>query len=138
MALITAIGMSIFTAIAFTTSSAVEHKLTDTSDETQQYQDNLRDYNYQQDIIRRKKQMRLDFINQKMARQSHSVKTFQDVDEANQAYYYATGEKLPDIPNNIFYQSPNVFDAPERNNQYAFIIGVGLISGGLYYYYYRR
>ena len=77
----------------------------------------------------KQRQERLDFINQELQREKHAEKTFNEVDDAMEAYYLATQKKLPPLKSkpvlSDFYHPSD----QQKNNEILFIIsGLGLIG----------
>lgn len=74
---------------------------------------------------------RIDYINKKLKEQGHAEKTFRNVEEAMQSYYFLTGEQLEALPPepqlSAFLQEDD--DAAIKRNEIA-IVGVGLLITG--------
>ena len=76
---------------------------------------------------------RIDFVNQKLKEQGHAEKTFRDVDEAMQEYYYLTGEQLsfealgpePQLSDFLHEDDKSMIQNTELG-----IVGVGLLITG--------
>ena len=73
----------------------------------------------------------MDFINQELQREKHAEKTFNEVDEAMEAYYIATQKKLPPskpVLSDFYHPSDQ-----QNNNEILFIISsLGLIGYLMY------
>ena len=80
---------------------------------------------------------RIDFINKKLKEQGHAEKTFRNVDEAMQSYYYLTGQQLDvdDLPpepqlSDFLYEDDN---AAIQKTELA-LVGAGLLITGILTY----
>ena len=81
----------------------------------------------------KKRRERLDFINQQLQRERHAEKTFNEIDEAMEAYYIATSKKLSPLRSkpvlSDFYHPSD----QQKNNEILFIISSLGLMGYLMY-----
>ena len=84
----------------------------------------------------RRRTERLDWINEELRRQSHSVQTFRDVDAAIREYANVTGKKLdpldPEPQLSDFYTPSN----DQKDREIAFVV-LGMAATGLVAYQLR-
>ena len=82
----------------------------------------------------RRRTERLDWINEELRRQSHSVKTFRDVDAAIREYAHVTGKNLgpldPEPQLSDFYTPSN----DQKDREIAFVV-LGMAATGLVAYH---
>ena len=81
----------------------------------------------------RRRTERLDWINEELRRQSHSVQTFRDVDAAIREYAHITGKNLgpldPEPQLSDFYTPSN----DQKDREIAFVV-LGMAATGLVAY----
>ena len=81
----------------------------------------------------RRRTERLDWINEELRRQSHSVQTFRDVDTAIREYAHVTGKNLspldPEPQLSDFYTPSN----DQKDREIAFVV-LGMAATGLVAY----
>ena len=77
----------------------------------------------------KKRRERLDFINQELQRERHAEKTFNEIDEAMEAYYTATDKKLPPLKSKPILSDFYHPSAQQKNNEILFIMAsLGLMG----------
>ena len=81
----------------------------------------------------RRRTQRLDWINEELRRQSHSVQTFRDVDTAIREYAHVTGKNLspldPEPQLSDFYTPSN----DQKDREIAFVV-LGMAATGVVAY----
>ena len=81
----------------------------------------------------KERQQRLDFVNQQLQRERHAEHTFTEVDDAMEAYFIATENKLPPLRSkpvlSDFYHPSD----QQKNNEILFIISSLSLMGYLMY-----
>ena len=133
-AVVMMIGGALTNALAFSGSNFLFSQL---SGSAERKRHNLAMEQLQQarDEFNEQRLQRIDFINQKLKEQGHAERTFQNVDQAMQQYYFLTGETLPELG-----PEPHLSDFLDDENKTAIqngelaIIGVGLLITGYFTY----
>ena len=123
-------------ALAFSGSNYVFSKISDHgAGERIRHNKALEKLQKDRDSWLKERQKRLDFINERLQKERHAEKTFKDVDEAMQAYYFATQHKLTPMQK---YPELSDHDHPsekQKNGEIIFIIGgLGLLGYIMYKY----
>ena len=123
-------------AVAFSGSNYVFNKLSSHGEaETKGHNRAIEKLQKDQDSWYKERQQRLDFINERLQKEKHAEKTFKDVDEAMQAYYFATQHKLTPIrkyPELSDHYHPS---EKQKNGEIIFILGgLGLLGYIMYKY----
>ena len=92
------IGGALVNALAFTGSNFLFSKLGKNNDaniERKRHDLAVEQLEAAQTKWSQQRTQRLDFINDELQKEHHSVQTFNDVDQAMKQYFYLTGKKLP-------------------------------------------
>jgi len=92
------IGGALVNALAFTGSNFLFSKLGKNNDaniERKRHDIAVEQLEAAQTKWSQQRTQRLDFINDELQKEHHSVQTFNDVDQAMKQYFYLTGKKLP-------------------------------------------
>jgi len=92
------IGGALVNALAFTGSNFLFSKMGKNNDaeaERKRHDKAVEQLEAAQTKWTEQRTERLDFINDELQKEHHSVQTFNDVDQAMKQYFYLTGKKLP-------------------------------------------
>ena len=78
---------------------------------------------------------RINFINEQLKKESHAVKTFNDVDLAMKEYSIRFGKHLPPLEREPVLEDFYVKSDKQKENEIVFVtIGMGVIIGGVYWW----
>ena len=127
------IGGAIVNAFAFSGSNFLFHKLSSESEERRRHDHALEKLTHDLDEWIKKKQERIDFINNKLRKERNSEFRFSELGKAMEAYAEANLPKLPPLG-----EEPKLeLNAADEGNQHfreiAFITG-GMIAFGYILY----
>jgi Flp pilus assembly protein TadB len=120
------VGGAIVNALAFSGSNYLFSKVN--SDEMKKHNLALEELAKEREEYEKKRQERLDYINDKMREMNHSEQTFSNVDDAMEKYYELTGKTLPELG------AEPTLDYTVSDSQK--ILDYSLIVGGLVVTYY--
>ena len=99
------IGGALVNALAFTGSNYLFSSLSKESieKERKRHDKAIEDMQQAQLLWAKKRQQRLDYINDEIAKEHKAEKCFTDLNSAMQQYYIVTGRQLEPLPLNQFY-----------------------------------
>ena len=131
------IGGALVNAFAFTGSSYMFHALEKKHVDSERVRHDKAVEQMQKAQIEwsKKRQERIDLINERLMKEKQAEKRFDDLDVAMKQYYIVTGVQLPELP-----PEPKLSDfyKPSDDQHYrelVFItVGMTAIAGGLYLY----
>ena len=128
------VGGALTNALAFSGSSFLFSQMSGAA-ERKRHNLAIENLQHERDTWNEQRLARIDFINKKLKEQGHAEKTFRNVDEAMQSYYYLTGEQLEALP-----PEPQLSDFLHEDDNAAIqkielvLVGAGiLITGYLTY-----
>jgi Flp pilus assembly protein TadB len=122
------VGGAIINALAFSGSNYLFSKVH--TDEMNKHNLALEQLAKEREEYEKKRQERLDFINDRMREMNHSEQTFSNVDEAMEKYYELTGKPLPELG-----AEPKLDDFYTVSDSQK-ILDYTIIVGGLFLTYY--
>ncbi len=121
------IGGALTNALAFTGSNFIFSQIS-SSAERKRHDLAIEKLQHERDLWNQERLKRLDYINEKLREQGHAERTFKNVDEALQQYYFLTGENL-EIENR---PEPQLSDFLSEDQTSAIRVGeLALILSGL-------
>ena len=133
---ISIIGGAIVSATAFSGTNYAFSKLSDHgAGERERHDKAIEKLQNDQNSWFKERRERLDFINERLQKERHAEKTFKDVDDAMQAYYLATQDKLKPLrkyPVSSDHYNPS---EEQKNGEIAFILAGLAITGFMVYKY---
>ena len=124
------IGGALTNALAFSGSSFLFSQMSGAA-ERKRHNLAIENLQRERDTWNEQRLARIDFINKKLKEQGHAAKTFKNVDEAMQSYYYLTGEQLEALPpepqlSDFLYDDDN--KAMQKTE--LVLVGAGLLITG--------
>ena len=90
------VGGAITNALAFSGSNFLFSQMSG-AEERKRHNLAMEKLQHERDTWNEERLKRIDYINQELKKRGHAVKTFKDVDQAMQEYYWSTGESLPQL-----------------------------------------
>lgn len=128
------VGGALTNALAFSGSSFLFSQMSGAA-ERKRHNLAIENLQRERDKWNEQRLARIDFINKKLKEQGHAEKTFRNVDEAMQSYYYLTGQQLDDLP-----PEPQLSDFLYEDDKAAIqktelaLVGAGLLITGILTY----
>lgn len=128
------VGGALTNALAFSGSSFLFSQMSGAA-ERKRHNLAIENLQRERDKWNEERLARIDFINKKLKEQGHAEKTFRNVDEAMQSYYYLTGQQLDDLP-----PEPQLSDFLYEDDKAAIqktelaLVGAGLLITGILTY----
>ena len=123
-------------ALAFSGTNYVFNKLSDHGEaEKLRHDKAIEKLQKDRDSWIKERQQRLDFINERLQKERHAEKTFKDVDEATQQYYFATQHKLSPLRKEPILSDYYHSSEKQKNGEIALILGNLAITGFMVYKY---
>ena len=124
------IGGALTNALAFSGSNFLFSQMSGAA-ERKRHNLAIENLQRERDTWNEQRLARIDFINKKLKEQGHAAKTFKNVDEAMQSYYYLTGEQLEALPpepqlSDFLYDDDN--KAMQKTE--LVLVGAGLLITG--------
>lgn len=127
------VGGALVNALAFSGSNYLFSMLKDNgvNEERKRHDEAVEQLQKAQEEWGRKRQQRLDWINEELRRQGHAERTFQDVDEAMRQYRLVTGgnthlEPLEAEPKLTDFYTPT---SAQKDREIAFVaLGMGITA----------
>ena len=134
---ISIIGGAAVSAVAFSGTNYEFSKLSDHgADERKRHDRAIEKLQNDRDSWFKKRQQRLDFINERLQKERHAERTFKAVDADMHEYYLATQHKLKPLrkyPVLSDYYHPS---EKQKNGEIAIILGGLAITGFVVYKYF--
>ena len=90
------VGGAITNALAFSGSNFPFSQMSGAA-ERKRHNLAMENLQHERDTWNEERLERIDYINQELKKRGHAVKTFKDVDQAMQRYYFLTGTELPSL-----------------------------------------
>ena len=129
-AVVMMLGGALTNALAFSGSNFLFSQISGSA-ERKRHNLAMEKLQQERDVWNEQRLERIDYVNQKLKEQGHAQKTFKDVDEAMQAYYILTGERLGDMP-----PEPQLSEFLNENDKTAIqrgelaVVAIGLLITG--------
>lgn len=124
------IGGALTNALAFSGSNFLFSQISG-AEERKRHNLAIEKLQHDRDLWNEERLKRIDYINQKLKEQGHAERTFQNVDQAMQEYYYLTGSSLEEMkpePKLSDYLDEDQMSALQKGE--LFIVGVGMLAAG--------
>ena len=90
------VGGAITNALAFSGSNFLFSQMSGAA-ERKRHNLAMENLQHERDTWNEERLERIDYINEELKKRGHAVKTFKDVDQAMQQYYFLTGTELPSL-----------------------------------------
>ena len=127
------IGGAIVNAFAFSGSNFIFHKLSSESEERRRHYHALEKLTHDRDEWIKKRQERIDFINNKLRKERNSEFRFSELGKAMEAYAEANLPKLPPLGEEPKLELNEADEENQHFREIAFITG-GMIAFGYILY----
>lgn len=131
------VGGALVNALAFSGSNYLFSKLGKEEHQHEMERHNLATEQLmrERDAWNERRQKRLDFINEQLHKQSHSIKTFQDVDLAMKEYSIRFGKSLPSLGSEPVLDDFYVKSQTQNTKEVIFVtLGMLALIGGAVIY----
>ena len=132
LSIIAGVGIN---ALAFSGTNYVFSKLSHGDTEKLRHDKAIEKLQKDRDSWIKERQQRLDFINERLQKERHAEKTFKDVDEAMQQYYFATQHKLSPLRKEPILSDYYHPSEKQKNGEIALFLGSLAITGFMVYKY---
>ena len=124
------VGGAAINALAFSGSNFLFSKIGSHSDEERKRHDKaIEKLEAAQVEWNKKRTERLDFINEQLKKEQHSMIEFNNADQAMKEYFYITGKKLPDLPPKPILSDFYIPSEDQKNREILFIVGGMVLTG---------
>ena len=124
------VGGAAINALAFSGSNFLFSKIGSHSDEERKRHDKaIEKLEAAQVEWNKKRTERLDFINEQLKKEQHSMIEFNNADQAMKEYFYITGKKLPDLPPKPTLNDFYIPSEDQKNREILFIVGGMVLTG---------
>ena len=90
------VGGAITNALAFSGSNFLFSQMSGAA-ERKRHNLAMENLQHERDTWNEERLERIDYINEELKKRGHAAKTFQNVDQAMQQYYFLTGTELPSL-----------------------------------------
>ena len=90
------VGGAITNALAFSGSNFLFSQMSG-AEERKRHNLAMEKLQHERDTWNEERLERIDYINEELKKRGHAAKTFQNVDQAMQQYYFLTGTELPSL-----------------------------------------
>ena len=90
------VGGAITNALAFSGSNFLFSQMSG-AEERKRHNLAMENLQQERDTWNEERLERIDYINEELKKRGHAAKTFQNVDQAMQQYYFLTGTELPSL-----------------------------------------
>ena len=90
------VGGAITNALAFSGSNFLFSQMSGAA-ERKRHNLAMENLQHERDTWNEERLERIDYINEELKKRGHAAKTFQNVDQAMQQYYFLTGTELPPL-----------------------------------------
>ena len=90
------VGGAITNALAFSGSNFLFSQISG-AEERKRHNLAMEKLQHERDTWNEERLQRIDYINEELKKRRHAAKTFQNVDQAMQQYYFLTGTELPPL-----------------------------------------
>ena len=90
------VGGAITNALAFSGSNFLFSQMSG-AEERKRHNLAMENLQHERDTWNEERLERIDYINEELKKRGHAAKTFQNVDQAMQQYYFLTGTELPSL-----------------------------------------
>jgi Flp pilus assembly protein TadB len=129
-------GGALVNALAFSGTNFMFSKLSDHGESERKRHDKaVEDLQKSEAEWRKKRQQRIDFINQELRRRNEAQKYISDMNEGNKLYYLATKQRLPELPPRPVFSDFYVPSQQQKDGELLFIAGgLGLVAYALYHF----
>ncbi len=128
------LGGAVVNALAFSGSNYFFSKLGDKDDhekEMKRHNEAVENLAKASDMWHEKREQRLDFINERLRKQSHSIKTFQNIDDAMHEYAVRFGKGLTPLEPEPVLDDFYVKSESQHQHEVIFVaIGMVMLVGG--------
>ena len=132
------VGGAVVNALAFSGSNYLFSKIGKPEDhlpEIKRHNEAMENLAKARDAWNKKREQRLDFINEQMRRQSHAIKTFHDVDDAMHEYAVRFGRQLPPLEPEPVLDDFYVKSESQHKNEVIFsAVGMTILVGAAMLY----
>ena len=124
------VGGAITNALAFSGSNFVFSQMSG-AEARKRHNLAMEKLQHERDTWNEERLERIDYINEEFKKRGHAAKTFQNVDQAMQQYYFLTGTELPSLSS-----EPQLEDFLDEASQVALqrgelsLIAIGLLLTG--------
>ena len=125
------VGGALTNALAFSGSNFLFSQISG-AEERKRHNLSMEKLQHDRDLWNEERLKRIDYINQKLKEQGHAERTFQNVDQAMQEYYYLTGLRMKPEPKLSDYLDEDQMSALQKGE--LVIVGVGMLASGYLVY----